>query len=136
MKKMFVGVIPFILLISCKTSKPITRLSGENSAWTLTHLSESKIQLTNPNKAPTFQFDVKENRIFGNGGCNGYSGEFRFSGDTLKVSGIIRTLIACDELDVENAFLSLLETDLFVYINDHVMYFKTPSGKNIAQFKK
>jgi heat shock protein HslJ len=56
------------------------------------------------------EFDRKEQRFSGSGGCNRIAGGFKIEGSKLKFSQTISTRMACQNDNVELTFLKLLET--------------------------
>ena len=56
----------------------------------------------------------------GKAGCNNMSGRYQLKGTSIKFSDIITTKMACDKLEQETAFLSLLQNTVSAYtVNDN-----------------
>lgn len=64
-------------------------------------------------KETTALFDKQNMRVSGNGGVNGYGGEYKVNGNNLTVTGIISTLMAStnEALNMqENAFFKIMQS--------------------------
>jgi len=56
-------------------------------------------------------FATDENSVFGDAGCNTFSGSFKVeNGSQLKLSNIAATLKACPDMTVEDQFMEVLNT--------------------------
>lgn len=77
--------------------------------WRLVELANEKVLLDSTfRRYPHIVFQ-KNNRISGNLGCNNFGGEIEFLGkDSLRITGISATEIACPNLDIEQQFLEVL----------------------------
>jgi heat shock protein HslJ len=119
MKIMRIIVIAAISLfaVTAATAQSVTpeateepRLPG--SSWLLTATSGQDHQtLVLPGSSVTLSFE-DENRISGNGGCNGYSGVYTLGeDDEIALSEIVSTLMACEDTQVttqESIYLGAL----------------------------
>lgn len=78
--------------------------------WTLRSIKGSTIADKDfLNKTPALNFDLSNNRISGNTGCNSLSGDLTVSGDSLSFGDIATTKMAChDAMEFENRFLKAL----------------------------
>jgi heat shock protein HslJ len=77
--------------------------------WTLTEMGGRSFT----GSEPYLEFDVKQNRFSGSGGCNRFMGGYKRSGTDLKFTAVASTKRACldtDRQQVENSFLKALET--------------------------
>jgi heat shock protein HslJ len=67
--------------------------------------------LTITGHEPTLMFDKEKKNVNGNGGVNGYGGDYTIKGNNLTISGVIHTLIASTDESLnrlENAFFNIL----------------------------
>jgi heat shock protein HslJ len=84
----------------------------EEKYWKLTEIMGKPAPPTPPDgKEVHIKFRKAENRLQGFGGCNGLGGNYELeAGDRIKISNILRTQMACPELDTENELIKVLET--------------------------
>ncbi len=95
-----------------------TSLSG---TWELDYIagSEKPFNELFPNKKPTLVFDVANNKVSGNAGCNRLNGGIELNGRRIKFNAIATTRMACPT-DGEPLFLQTLEK-----VNIHSEYENT-----------
>jgi len=92
--------------------------------WKLLELNGKAVVLdsTFP-KYPHLTFQ-KENRISGNLGCNGFGGNIAFeAGNSIKISGITSTQMACPNLGVEQSFLDALNNAKSYTVENNILTF-------------
>ena len=53
-------------------------------------------------------FDIKEKRFSGNGGCNQFSGNYPLDKKNIHFGEVISTKMSCGDVAFENSFLSAL----------------------------
>lgn len=96
-----------VFLVSCQTQtaqKPTTDITGKK--WKLTELNGQPIALKNPKNNPYFKLDMKGMRYEGHAGCNGLGGTFEIKQDVMRIkfNQGMSTMMACEDLDIENQF--------------------------------
>ncbi|MGE8554104.1 MAG: META domain-containing protein [Chryseobacterium jejuense] len=96
-----------VFLVSCQTQtaqKPTTDITGKT--WKLTELNGQPIKLKNPKSNPYFKLDMNGMRYEGNAGCNGLGGTFEIKQDVMRIkfNQGMSTMMACEDLDIENQF--------------------------------
>ncbi|WET48906.1 META domain-containing protein [Chryseobacterium indologenes] len=96
-----------VFLVSCQTQtaqKPTTDITGKK--WKLTELNGQPIALKNQKNNPYFKLDMKEMRYEGHAGCNGLGGTFEIKQDVMRIkfNQGMSTMMACEDLDIENQF--------------------------------
>ncbi|HVU14967.1 MAG TPA: META domain-containing protein [Phototrophicaceae bacterium] len=79
--------------------------------WTLVSYGDpaNPTAVLNNGKALTLEFT--QSGVNGNGGCNGFGGSFQYSGNSLTISNLIHTMMACTDQnlnDQENTYLTAL----------------------------
>src|SRR5690606_22327809 len=88
----------------------------------------AKVESVPDGKIPEAYLEInsKENRLGGNSGCNGFGGNFEVSGDSIRISGIISTMMACENLNgMDHAFLKgVEETDRFEIEGEQLRLYK------------
>lgn len=110
------GDAPAELALCDQKGKPLMILqrilldrSALNGEWKIADLKGAEAGTTE--KEPFIGFDVKENRIYGNAGCNNFNGAFGQSGkqpNSLDFGQVVSTMMACPDLSTEDAILSAL----------------------------
>lgn len=61
-------------------------------------------------KEITLKFSIGDGAFQGDGGCNKMSGVYTVQEDMIKMSSLISTKMACDQLQVEGEYFKLLES--------------------------
>ncbi|KMQ62892.1 heat-shock protein [Chryseobacterium sp. FH2] len=99
-----------VFLSSCanKPSSPSNDITGKT--WKLTELNGKPIILKNPKSNPYFKLNMSDMRYEGNGGCNGVGGTFEIKQDIMRIkfNQGMSTMMACEDLDIENAYVKAL----------------------------
>lgn len=88
------------------SSPASTPLSGKR--WVLVQMGDQPQSGEKRNLA----FDEQQRRVFGDAGCNRFSGSFEANGTSLKLSRLLSTKMACADEDanrLETRFLEALE---------------------------
>ena len=89
-------------------------LLGEWKVITMRRQQKAELEsLTNV----TLRFSA-DTSFGGKAPCNGYGGTYILKGTSVKFSHIIHTMMACDNIEKENAFLNLLENTVSAYSVD------------------
>jgi heat shock protein HslJ len=91
MKKIsIVLTIVFLTLMSCNsTKKASSKATSLEGTWELNYITGPRIAFEGlfPNKKPSINFDLKENRVFGNNSCNSYTGKLNIDGNKISFTG-------------------------------------------------
>ncbi|MBD8346996.1 META domain-containing protein [Dysgonomonas sp. HGC4] len=132
-----------IMAQSCKTSKQSSKndYPGENTpnitgTWVLKSLNGQPTASIFKGKTPTMNIDVVEKRIFGNGGCNGYTGSFTYEKGILSAPNLASTMMMCPDENQEHQFHQVLGQPNKVSIRDGVLLQLSNNGKVVAEFEK
>ncbi|MCG2460156.1 copper resistance protein NlpE N-terminal domain-containing protein [Flavobacteriaceae bacterium F89] len=73
--------------------------------WKLTELRGQKVN----HSSAFIVFSTENNRVYGNSGCNNFSGSFELKkGNQIGLSQLASTRMACPDMDSEQAFLSAM----------------------------
>lgn len=96
-----------VFLVSCQTQtaqKPTTDITGKK--WKLTELNGKPIELKNSKNNPYFKLNMDGMRYEGHAGCNGLGGTFEIKQDVMRIkfNQGMSTMMACEDLDIENQF--------------------------------
>jgi len=95
MKKTFLLVIALLILTACSSAGP--DIAGE---WKLVSYGDA----ANPTPAiPTVDTSIKfeDGQLGGNVGCNSFGGTYELSGDKITFTGIMSTLMFCEETSAQ-----------------------------------
>jgi putative lipoprotein len=93
MKKVLLFVL-FVSLVLSACGSPEKSLQG---TWTLTAYGpQGATTPVAPNSQATITFN-EDGTLTGNSGCNGFGGSYKVDGDQITFSGLVSTLMACEE---------------------------------------
>ncbi|MFV8269652.1 META domain-containing protein [Flavobacterium sp. GT2N3] len=114
MKKIILSLtVLLFVFISCNSLKTITgKTASLEGTWELNYVTVPSIAFDGlyPNKKPTINFDLKENRFSGDTSCNNYTGKLSVKGNTISFKGPITiTKKMCLDGNGESVYVSLLE---------------------------
>ena len=123
-----------VLATACTSSAATQNLAG--TQWKLTALNgKPPFAAGNP---VVLNFD-SSNQISGNSGCNSYGGEYTASGNTLSLSKVFSTLMACADQSVndqEAAFHLALGKVVSFEISNGQLNLKDAGGIVLMTFSK
>ncbi len=77
-----------------------------NDIYGVTKVNELPIS---PTVGITMEFHLNDGKLMGNGGCNKYGGKLAWDGKVLKISQVMATKMACQNLPLEKAFFQAME---------------------------
>lgn len=113
-----------VLGTSCQQRKAMESAKNNESSslyskWQLIELNGRTLQVSDGLKTPVITIE-KEGRISGNASCNNFFGSFETDGSfRLKFSKMGSTMMACNDMSLERAFLQNLEViDNFTLTKD------------------
>lgn len=120
--------------ISSKASTNPDDLLGKE--WKLQELNGAKVTLDTAFKNyPYLKFDGK-GKAMGNLGCNGFGANTRFSGtDSLSITDIIGTQMACPNLKVEQDFSEALRNTRTFQLDGHTLYLNNEKHTVVAKLE-
>lgn len=82
-----------------------------NRYWKLIEVNGQAVAEGSTQKEPYIQLSTEENRLQGTGGCNGLGGTYELKEpNRISFSQLIGTLMACENMEVENALKRALES--------------------------
>ena len=100
-------------IISCNSSKDVNNSKATQELFD----SYSIVSIAGVESLatfPTMKFDFKLNKVSGNAGCNDYGGTMILEGNKIKFSEFRATEMYCDNMSIEQKFLSkLAKVDYF-----------------------
>ncbi|WP_316355519.1 META domain-containing protein [Devosia sp.] len=100
-----------LLALAAALSLSLTAVADGESLATLVGTSWRLTQLDGESVAPavTATLVISADSIGGNGGCNTYGGNIAATPTGIDITEVFSTLMACDNLEQEQAFLAALE---------------------------
>lgn len=111
--KTFFSIGLFVLLLAlagCSSLGQVAGVSSEDSltgkVWSLTQLNGQPLA-TGSGISAVF---TAEGKLAGSGGCNQYNGTYTISGNSITISPLASTMMACEQavMDQEQAYLTAL----------------------------
>ena len=78
--------------------------------WKLVQVNQSAVKASGDLREPHLLFSATEGRLSGHGGCNGIGGSFEADGNSLRFKNMVGTMMACENMAQESAFLQALQT--------------------------
>ncbi|WP_428853239.1 YbaY family lipoprotein [Imbroritus primus] len=78
--------------------------------WKLMQVNQAAVKASGDLREPHLLFSTTEARLSGHGGCNGIGGSFDADSSTLRFKNMVGTMMACENMAQESAFLQALET--------------------------
>ncbi|MWB96148.1 META domain-containing protein [Flavobacterium sp. GA093] len=97
----------------------VSKLEGN---WELNYITGPRIAFDGlyPNKKPAINFDIKENHVSGNNGCNSFSGKLNVDGNKINFTdqAMAMTKMACMDGQGEQVFMSTLQKITTYAISD------------------
>jgi heat shock protein HslJ len=102
--------------ISCAEGGNAAKLEGVT--WVLkSYGGPGDLKAVIPGHEPTLIFEKETKTFQGNGGVNGYGGDYKLDGDKLTVSGLVHTLMASND-----PALNIQEMTFFNILNSAESY--------------
>ena len=89
----------FLVACDCPCTSGMQDKSFENTKWSLESFGRKRMAV--PKKAFII---FKDEKYTGHAGCNGMSGTYDISGDTLRLKSGVSTLMACADMRQETRF--------------------------------
>jgi heat shock protein HslJ len=133
----FVAVAPLLLALSaCGNPAPTPAVSG--TTWRLTALNRDGVTISLvPGREPTMTF-LDASTVFGDTGCNRFSGAYALDGATISFDGLIVNGIACEDVNEQEAqFIAALPqkpSRANVTRNGSTLTLTSPDGKTQLVF--
>lgn len=78
--------------------------------WKLAQINQAAVKGSGDLREPHLLFSATEERLSGHGGCNGIGGGFEANGNNLRFKNMVGTMMACENMTQESAFLQALQT--------------------------
>lgn len=101
-----------------------------DTKWTLVSLDGAAVD-----SAVTTTLNITDDRIGGNGGCNTYGGNLVYTADSIDISEVFSTMMACDGLSQEQAYFKALEAATGYTATSTTLTLTDEAGKTLAELK-
>ncbi|SHG06064.1 META domain-containing protein [Dysgonomonas macrotermitis] len=109
-----------------------------DGSWVLTNIGgdDASVKFKDSATYPTLTFNIAENRVTGNGGCNVYNGGYKLTNNQLIVDKVVSTMMACPNLEGEGLFIeNLSDTSTVSFLGADVLQL-AKNGNVVLQFTK
>jgi heat shock protein HslJ len=100
------------LLAACGAAGSVGNTAAiEGNLWRLVEYGPADAPIAAlPDVSVTVKFDAG-NTVGGSGGCNSYGGNYQLNGQSLRISQVVSTMMACENtavMDQESRYLAAL----------------------------
>lgn len=105
--------------------------------YVLKSINEKEFDSSLLNKQPSLEINITKMQIFGNNGCNNFSGSISFlNGNNISFGPIRETKMMCENMEVPNLFSEgIAKTKSFIK-NSEGLHLINDTGKIVLTFKK
>ena len=121
-----------------KREIPAFAIDDLNGEWVIRFVNG--VEIGEMENIPFIAFDVKQQRVHGNAGCNTINGGFsqeEGKANSLKFSQMISTLMACPNLETERQILGALnQVASFSFNEDETMSLFNEDGEELLKLEK
>lgn len=124
-------------LMSCNTTKPIDKAQLEGY-WVLKSLKGQDASTAFTGSLPHIEFDFEKNMVYGNGGCNTFTGQFTLTEQNVFTApNLASTMMACLPDNKEPEFMAALNSsELTLSIDENNLLNFTHNDEVLLQFEK
>ena len=148
MKTLFIALIAFPLLISCKSTQNTSNNSStekvrtqqasevfiETNKWELIRFNDqSPAESGFSDRSPNLVINMQENKAGGYSGCNSFGGKVAVEANKITFSQVFSTKMFCEGVP-ESEFFQLLANTLAYNITNNTLSFEK-DGKVVMEFK-
>jgi putative lipoprotein len=108
----------------------------EHGGWTLIRLGNDAVPTGPHDPEPNIEFNSKEHRVGGSGGCNRIMGNYELDGQSIRFSKMATTMMACEKgMDLEKNFLAALDAVRTWKLEDNHLDLFAENGELLARFQ-
>jgi copper homeostasis protein (lipoprotein) len=127
-------VVDQLIRVTDETECPQPPVELLNTQWQLHSIGDITLSLSPGARAAHLILDHR-NALYGHTGCNGFRGSYQRDGDSLTVSGIAVTKMACLEgAEHESAFLEALNLTTAWHVENRQLVLMSENGTRLASF--
>lgn len=122
--------------MSNETATTVTSTSLTGKKWKLIELNGQPVASLINDKEAFIEFNETENRYAGSGGCNGLGGTYTLTGkNKIAFSQGMSTMMACENMTVENQLKEVLDKADNFTINNNVLFLHKARMAPLARFQ-
>lgn len=120
---------------SCAAEAP-GKASLFNTYWRPVELGGQPVTLRAGTREPHLILDLKDSRVRGYSGCNGFGGSYVLNGEKLGFRNIISTMMACLPIgDLEQRLFAALKNTASHVIRGEALELRGADGKVLGRFE-
>jgi heat shock protein HslJ/uncharacterized membrane protein/uncharacterized lipoprotein NlpE involved in copper resistance len=139
---------PYSVSVDVKTSKQkeFTNYKGcgrftsdyrLNDIWIVVELNGKVLKAEEFMKEPpTFEFHLKESKLYGSGGCNRINGPIEVQGNSIFFGMFAMTMMACPNMEVETELMKTISKNTLGYSVENGKLILLKEGKPAVVLKK
>jgi heat shock protein HslJ len=86
-----------------------------NNKWSLEKIGNTVVNTNDYHKIPVFDFNLIQEKISGNDGCNSFGGKIEVQGKRIKFSQLISTRMACNKKSIEKIMVEQISGQFVSY---------------------
>lgn len=138
-KNVFMAAIASAVLLACGSTKVATDIAALNGEWNIVEVEGNKINKGDSENVPFLGFNTKENRLYGNTGCNLLTGAIKADAKSgsIDFSQTGSTRMMCADMKVERMVLEALgKSTNYVVEGKDKMTLNDKQGKTIVVLQK
>ena len=107
-----------------------------NTYWRPVELGGQPVTLRAGTREPHLILDLKDNRVRGFSGCNGFGGSYTLNGEKLGFKGIVSTMMAClPSGDLEQRFFAAIKNTGSHVIRGETLELRSADGTLLGRFE-
>lgn len=120
---------------SCKTTKGVS-LEKLDGAWNLKTLNGEEASVSFEKKVPSVKFNIAASSVSGYGGCNTYTGSFKFEKGEFSAPNLASTMMMCVYQNKESEYLKTIGKPSKLSFSEIGTLVFTQDGKDVLVFEK
>ncbi len=98
-----------------------------NKKWKLEKIGNNSINPGEYNKVPILEFNLSEDKLSGNDGCNNIGGKIEVQGKRIQFSPLLSTKMGCNKKTIEKIIAEQISGKIVsYYFKDNMLYLYLP----------
>lgn len=137
-KNLWIAGVTAIILSACASNKAVEKRSPLAGEWSIVTVDGKNVKAAEDGDAPFIGFDVKENRVYGNAGCNLLTGGLQadMKAGTIDFSALGSTRKMCQNMETERVVLNALGRTQKFEAKGKSLTFADAAGKTVMTLKR